>query len=102
MAGPEAFGDEAVERLANDFTGRTEKHSLSGAIEQEDALLAVDRDDGVHRRIDDSGQSRLAVVQSRFGLLPPTYRKRVSLFVGTLRPCFPVFRKCLRISAEPL
>ena len=68
MTSAEAFGDEAVERLPDGLIGRTEKHSLSSAIEDEDALLAVNRDDGVHCRIDDPGQPSLALAQRLPGL----------------------------------
>jgi len=44
------------------------EHLLRRRIEQHDALLLVHGEDGVHRRIDDGGQARLAADRGLLGL----------------------------------
>src|SRR5205085_6966586 len=61
--------NEARKRLPYGFAGRTAEHLFRRAIEEQYALLAINCDDGVHRRINDSGQSSLAVTQRLLGLL---------------------------------
>src|SRR5205085_5453414 len=65
--GAEVWGDEAVERLAESFGSGAKKHQFGGMIEQQNALFFIHSDDRVHRRIDDAGQSRLAVAQFFIG-----------------------------------
>lgn len=43
--------------------GGAAKHRFRGAIEQHDALVLVDRDNGVHRGVDDAGQTLLTTAQ---------------------------------------
>src|SRR2546421_659051 len=69
MVGAEAFGDEAVERLADGLVGAAAEHPLGGAVEEDDVLRFVHGDDGVHRRVNDSRKARLALAQSLLG--PP-------------------------------
>jgi hypothetical protein len=52
---PEAFGEEAIQGLSDGLGGRTAKHPFRGGVEQDDAVLRIDGDDGVHRRGEDAG-----------------------------------------------
>ncbi len=53
MVQSEALGNQAREWCAENVPRRHAEHPLGGRIEQHDALIAVDRHDGVHRRFDD-------------------------------------------------
>ena len=55
---PEACGKKAIQRLAKRCLGRAAEHRFGGRVEQHDALLGVERHDGVHRRTDDGPQQR--------------------------------------------
>jgi hypothetical protein len=63
VGGAEASWDETVERLPDGFLGGTLKEFFGSAIEQEDGLLTINSDDGIHCRIDDPGQSRLTLTR---------------------------------------
>ncbi len=69
VCGAEAFRNEAVKQLSDRIFGREEEHSFSGAIKEDDALLVINRDDGVHSRADYTGKLLLAAAQFLFGLL---------------------------------
>ena len=65
----EALGDEAVDRAAHSLGRRAAEHLLGRRVEQHDALLLIDGDDGIHRRVDDPGQPLAALGQRLFGSL---------------------------------
>src|SRR5260221_875440 len=62
MRGAESPRNEAIERLAERFSGRGAERLFRRAVEHENTLVLVDGDDGVHSRADDAGEQRLAVV----------------------------------------
>src|SRR5436853_6562478 len=96
MSRTKAFGDKAIKQLSNGFGGCAAKHFFGGAIEDEYPLLAINSDNGVHCRVNDSGQSCLAVAQLLFSA-PLARSRRFLRFVSALRLSFPLFGKHLRI-----
>jgi hypothetical protein len=58
--GPEPLGDETLERAAERLRGAAAEHLLGRGVEHDDALGSVDRDDCVHRRLNDRVQPRRA------------------------------------------
>ena len=52
----EAGGQQLIEILAEDFLSRIAEDLLRALIEQDDALIGVDGNDGVFRQIENPGQ----------------------------------------------
>src|SRR5262249_4212282 len=65
----EALRDEAIERPADRLFAAHAEYLFRGAIEKHDVLLLVDRDHGVHRRIDDRREARLRGIERAFHAL---------------------------------
>ena len=63
----EALGNEPRQWRANGFFLGTAKHPFRCDIEQYDVLTLVDGDDRVHRRVEDSAQTRFTTREQRFG-----------------------------------
>ena len=58
-------GQQAVEPLAEHLVGAVAEHARGRRVEQHDGERLVDRHDGVHRRLDQPGQTGLALAQLR-------------------------------------
>ncbi len=69
MRAAEPLRDEAVERLPDCFGGWAAEHLLGGGIEDHNALLVVDGDDGIHRRGDHARELCLTLAQRFLRLL---------------------------------
>ena len=67
VGGAEALRDEAFQPAADRLVARAAEELLRGAVEQHDPLRFVDRDDRVHRRVDDGRQPRLARLGALLG-----------------------------------
>ncbi len=67
MAGAMALGHQALDGRADGLRRGDAEHPFGGGIEQHDPLLLVDRDEGVHRRLDDALHSKAAFRQGVLG-----------------------------------
>jgi hypothetical protein len=63
----EALRQEQVERLAYNFLNRVAEHMLSALIEEEDAMIFADCNDGVNRGVEETRQALLAYAMASFG-----------------------------------
>lgn len=52
-------GEQSVERASHHLLGPVAKHLFGGRIKKQNPLLGVDRNDGIHGRIDDADQLQL-------------------------------------------
>src|SRR6266545_1235077 len=68
VRGAEPFGDEDRNRAPPHLRRRIAEYLLGRRIEENDALLAIHRDDGLHRRIDDPGQAGFVLAQRLLAL----------------------------------
>src|SRR5690606_13046848 len=67
VRGAEALRQEPVEGAAERFLARAAEDLLGGAVEEDDVLARIHRDDGVHRRVDDGGELRLRRLGAMLG-----------------------------------
>ena len=58
MRGTESLRDESIEGLAHYFGLGATEYLFGGFIKEHDALVFIDRNDGVHCRADDPSQLR--------------------------------------------
>src|SRR5579871_1061614 len=64
----ETFGDKPIYRVAESLPLRAAKDFFRSGIEDHNSLILVERNDGVHRRTDDFGETIFAAEQIFFAL----------------------------------
>ena len=67
MSGPKARRQQCIQRLADDVGCFAIKHVLGGLIEEKDPVLFIHRNDPVHGRGNDVGQTLALVGGIRLG-----------------------------------
>ncbi len=70
MVKPKWFRNETIEGLAKHIRGGAVEHTLCCGVEEHNVLIDVDRDDRIHRGVDDSGQTGFTVAPGRLVPLP--------------------------------
>jgi hypothetical protein len=65
----QVFRQESVQGLTEHLLGKIAEHQLRRAVELHDCLGTIDGDDGVHCRINQTGETELGFVQCVLGTL---------------------------------